>query len=161
MDFIHWAWLFPVAITLHNLEEAIWLPYWSKNAGKFHRNVNPCAFRFAVAVLTLTGFVVAFWATQKGPQSIGSYLLTGYALGMLINVLVPHLFVSLSLRQYMPGLATALLLNFPVSIKLIRSAFAEGYVQFSTFIYFGIAVCVFLIGSIPLLLKVGEKLVCK
>jgi hypothetical protein len=26
-------WMFPVAVTLHNLEEAVWLPAWSQHAG--------------------------------------------------------------------------------------------------------------------------------
>lgn len=161
MDFVHWAWLFPVAITFHNLEEAIWLPGWSKNAGKWHRSVSPSAFRFAVAILTVIGFIFTFWAVKAGPQSIGSYLLTGYALGMLLNVFVPHLLASLALKRYMPGLATALLLNLPVTIQLLRSAFKEGYLKFPQFLYFGILVCLIIILSIPLLFKLGEKLMGK
>jgi len=60
MSFIAWQWLFPFAITLHNLEEAIWLPAWSKHAGKWHRPVSPSAFPFAVAVFTLLAFMVTF-----------------------------------------------------------------------------------------------------
>ena len=40
MSFIEWRWLFLVAITLHNREEAIWLPAWSKQAGKLVATVN-------------------------------------------------------------------------------------------------------------------------
>ena len=157
MGFIDWAWLFLAAIALHNLEEAIWLPSWSKHAGKWHRPVSPSAFRFAVAVLTLLALIVTFWAVATGPRSVGSYLLTGYALGMLVNVVFPHMLVSVALRRYMPGLATALLLNLPITIFLLRSAFVEGYVRFPMFVYFGVAVCIFLVGSIPLLFRVGEK----
>ena len=35
-SFQHWQWLFPAAITVHNLEEAIWLPAWSRTAGRWH-----------------------------------------------------------------------------------------------------------------------------
>jgi hypothetical protein len=81
-------WLFPIAITLHNLEEAIWLPAWSNRAGKWHRPVTPSAFRFAVAVLTALAFMVTIWSAIGGPESVGTYLLTGYALGMLLNVVL-------------------------------------------------------------------------
>jgi hypothetical protein len=29
-------WLFALSLTIHNLEEAIWLPEWSQQAGKWH-----------------------------------------------------------------------------------------------------------------------------
>lgn len=158
MSFIEWQWLFPVAITLHNLEEAIWLPAWSKHAGKWHRPVSPSAFRFAVAVLTVLAFIVTVWSAKAGPGSVGTYLLTGCALAVLLNVLVPHLLATVALRRYMPGLGTAIALNLPVTVMLLRRAFAEGYVRFPRFTYFGVLVCVALVASIPALFKVGEKL---
>jgi len=77
---------------------------------------------------------------------------------MLLNVLVPHLLATVALRRYMPGLATAIALNLPVTIVLLRRAFAEGYVRFPRFAYFGVLVCVALVASIPALFAVGEKL---
>ena len=40
MDFILIAWLFALVVTLHNLEEAIWLPDWSQTAGRWHSPVS-------------------------------------------------------------------------------------------------------------------------
>lgn len=158
MSFIEWQWLFPVAITLHNLEEAIWLPAWSKQAGKWHRQVSPSAFRFAVAVLTVLAFIVTIWSAKAGPESAGAYLLAGCALAVLLNVLVPHLLATVALRRYMPGLGTAIALNLPVTIMLLRRAFAERYVRFPTFAYFGVLVCLAIVALILVLFAVGEKL---
>jgi hypothetical protein len=155
---MEWRWLFPIAITLHNLEEAIWLPAWSNHAGRWHRPVSPSAFRFAAAVFTASAIMVTIWSALAGPESIGSYLLAGYALAMLLNVFAPHLLVTVALRRYMPGLGTALALNLPVTIMLLRRAFAEGYVRFPTFAYYGLFVCVALVGSIPVLFAAGKKL---
>jgi hypothetical protein len=58
----------------------------------------------------------------------------------------------------MPGLATAILLNLPVTVRLLLSAFSEGFVSFPTFAYYGVFVCFGLVGSIPLLFIMGEKL---
>jgi len=157
VSFHFWAWMFPVAIALHNLEEAIWLPAWSKIAGKWHRPVSSSAFRFAVAVLTALAVVVTAWAVLAGPQSVGAYLLAGYALAMLLNVVMPHVLATMVLRRYMPGLSTALALNLPVTILLLRSSFAQGYVSFPTFVYYGVAVCAALVISIPVLFRIGEK----
>jgi hypothetical protein len=120
--------------------------------------VSPSAFRFAAAVLAALAFIVTFCSARAGRESIGAYLLTGYALAMLINVLVPHLLATVAMRRHMPGLGTAIVLNLPVTVMLLRRAFAEGYVRFPTFAYYGALVCVTLAASIPLLLAVGEKL---
>jgi hypothetical protein len=54
----HWQGLFPVAITVHNLDEAVWLPAWSRTAGRWHVGVGAFEFRLAVAVLTALAWVV-------------------------------------------------------------------------------------------------------
>jgi hypothetical protein len=156
--FVELRWLIPVAVTLHNLEEAIWLPAWSHHAGKWHRPVGPSAFRFAAAVFTALTFLVTIWSAIAGPESAASYLLAGFALAMLLNVLVPHLLATVVMRRYVPGLATAIALNLPITVMLLRCTFAEGYMRFPAFAYCGVIVCLALLASIPVLLAIGEKL---
>ncbi len=158
MNFAEWQWFFPLAITVHNLEEAIWLPAWSQRAGRWHRPVEPFAFRFAVAVLTVLAYAAAAWSAAGGPESIGAYLLSGYALAMLLNVFLPHLLATVALRRYVPGLATALLCNLPVTAGLLQAAFAEGYVKLPTFVYYAVPVCLGLVASIPVLFAVGRRI---
>ena len=45
--------LFILGFTLHNLEEAVWLPKWSQVAKKFHKPVTTNEFIFAVLVITV------------------------------------------------------------------------------------------------------------
>lgn len=52
--------LFCLAITLHNIEEAIWLPKWSQQASKYQKPVTPNEFRFAVIVITFFAYFSAF-----------------------------------------------------------------------------------------------------
>jgi hypothetical protein len=48
-------WLFVMVATIHNLEEAIWLPHWPGFAVTRRWGVTACAFRFAtVAIGALT-----------------------------------------------------------------------------------------------------------
>jgi hypothetical protein len=77
---------------------------------------------------------------------------------MLINVLVPHLLATIAMRRYTPGLVTAIVMNLPVTVMLLRGAFAEGYVRFPRFAYIGPLDSVALVSSIPVLFTVGEKL---
>ena len=156
--FLAAGWLFVLAVCLHNLEEALWLPAWSNAGGRWRRPVDARAFRFAVTVLTLVAVGCALAASALGPESAGAYALCGYALAMLLNVAVPHLTVSLVTGSYCPGTATAVLLNFPVCSWLLYRGFEEGWVSASGFATAGPLTVVALAASIPVLLALGGRL---
>ena len=117
---------FCLAISAHNLEEAVWLPAWSERAGRLHARVGAREFRFAVIVLTALAWGVAVSAYLGGRESVGAYLLAGYALAMLLNVVAPHLAATALMRSYAPGTATAVLLNLPACALLLRAALLLG-----------------------------------
>jgi len=72
MNFVLLSWLFALVITIHNIEEAILLPKWSKTAGRWHHPVGDREFRFAVAVITVLAYEAAYFATSGGKGSIGA-----------------------------------------------------------------------------------------
>jgi len=137
MTFVQFGWLFAIVTAAHNLEEAIWLPDWSRTAGRWHHAVGNTELRFAVIVLTLLAVIVVWLATVQGKESFGAYLVAGYALAMLLNVLFPHLLATVAMRRYMPGTATAVMLNLPVTIYVLALGFREGYIEPQTFLIFG------------------------
>ena len=144
-------WLFVLATALHNFEEALWLPTWSLRAGRWHSVVSSSQFRGAVIVLTLFAALCAFLARVGGKGSVGAYLVTGYALTMLLNVLAPHVTASLVMRRYMPGTATALLFNLPATLLLLRAAFVEHQIEMGVFLWAGPLVVLSILVSIPVL----------
>ena len=158
MNFIFLVWLFALAITVHNLEEAIWLPEWSKTAGRWHRPVSAKEFRFAVFVLTVLAYAAAGLATAEGKESTGAYLAAGYALAMLLNVFLPHGIATLVMRRYVPGTLTALIFNLPVTIMLLYRGFHEGYIHIQKFVWLGPLVVFGVLASIPLLFALGRRL---
>ena len=94
INFIVLSWLFAISITVHNIEEAIWLPKWSISAKRWHHPVNPRVFRFAVLILTIFAYITSILASLGEKQGIGAYLVSGYALAMLLNVVFPHLIAT-------------------------------------------------------------------
>jgi hypothetical protein len=76
----------------------------------------------------------------------------------LANVLIPHLALTVSLRSYMPGVATAVALNLPVSSLLVVMAIREGYVSGWKAAAYSACVAGLLIAAIPALFKTGEIL---
>jgi hypothetical protein len=151
------AWAFALAVAIHNLEEAIWLPAWSQSAGRWHRAVSGREFRFAVTVLSILAVLCALLANMQGPQSLGAYAVSGYALTMLLNVLFPHLIATLALRRYVPGTATALLLNLPVTAALLHAAIVDGWIDLDRFLITGPVIVVLIVASIPPLFWMGQR----
>ncbi|SDJ07820.1 Protein of unknown function with HXXEE motif-containing protein [Bradyrhizobium sp. Rc2d] len=157
MTFGFITWLFVAAVAAHNLEEAIWLPSWSQSVGKWHPAVTAFEFRFAVVILTVLAAVAAALAHGQGKGSIGAYLITGYALAMLLNVIFPHVLVTLILRRYTPGLATAIFAITPATTSLIWSAFRENVVELYRFLVVGPIEVASILISIPMLFWLARK----
>lgn len=151
-------WLFPLAITIHNIEEAVWLPEWSQHAARFHRPVGAFEFRFAVVVLTLLGYAVTALSFLHGKGSVATGLFCAYCLAMLLNAFIPHLAAALALRRYAPGLATGLLINVPVTAWILHLAMSEGYVTAELLAVSASIVIPALLISIPVLFAAGRFL---
>jgi hypothetical protein len=158
MSFGNLQWLFPVVVTLHNAEEAIWLPGWSKRTGSRFAPVGQRVFLFAVTVLTVLAFAVTWLSAESGKQTVWNYLAFGCMVVTLANVLIPHIAVSVAQRSYMPGVATAVTLNLPVLSLLVVTALKEGYVSGWKTAEYSAGVAGLVLLAIPALFKLGKAL---
>jgi hypothetical protein len=71
--------------------------------------------------------------TRQG--SFGTYLVAGYALAMLLNVLFPHVAASVALRRYTPGVVTgiAVIQGYPDAAgHHLLNAMADAYAEAAT-----------------------------
>lgn len=130
MDFGKLEWLFPFAITLHNAEEAIWMPSWDAR-----REAESPAPRRAV------------------PESIWAYLTFGSIVAMLANVFVPHLPAAIRFRGYAPGVISAVAINLPLMTFLALRAVRDGWVSGCKAVAFGAGVPLALAGGIAVWLE--------
>jgi hypothetical protein len=158
MSFGDLEWLFPIVVTLHNAEEAIWFPDWTKRAGRWHAPVAPGVFRFAIAIFTVLAFGVTWLSVISGKQTVWTYLTFGYMVGVLANVLIPHVAVSVITRRCMPGVATGVALNLPTLSLLVVLALREGYVSGWEAVAYSVSVTSIGLLSIPALFKLGKIL---
>jgi len=152
------GWIFTLGVLVHNTEEGLYLPAWSASAGKWHAPVGPMEFRFAVSVLSGLLIVIATAASFSQAGSIAAYLMSGYVLAMVLNVLIPHVLASVIMRKYMPGTATAVLLNLPFGLLYLRQALSEHSIELQVFYWVGPLVVLSILASIPVLFAVGRKL---
>ena len=142
MTFAKLQWLFPVAVTLHNLEEAIWMPGWDlRHAAQIP--VHPpgaLEFRTALVLITVAAFVVTYLSIQRGAQSVWAYLTFGSVVAMLANVFVPHVPAAIFFHGYVPGVVTAIIINLPLMAILAVRALRDGWVSGWRAVAFGIGV---------------------
>ena len=119
--------IFLLGFTLHNFEEAVWLPGWSKYAKKFHKPVETNQFIFAVLFVTIFGYLLTALDIIFGSTvSLVNYIYLGFVGMMGINAIFPHLLSTIVLKRYAPGLITALLLNLPFSVFIIFQSIDRG-----------------------------------
>ena len=151
-------WLFPIAFTIHNIEEAFWLPAFSKSAGKFHKPVNTFEFVFALIILTLASILITILFYHNGKESLACYLFFAFNFGMLVNVFYPHLIATIFLKKYCPGLITGIIFLIPSTTYILIYGYQNQYFLFPKFWIITVLFAILVMGSIPILFKVGKYL---
>jgi hypothetical protein len=124
-------------MAVHNAEEAItfprYLPLVLERLPEAWRSIaGPITLGqvwAALAIVTLIPCALAAWAALRPEQAAPVWLLLLIQATLLLNV-VWHVVAAIVLFDgYAPGLATALLLNLPFSVYLIRRAAREHWVS--------------------------------
>ena len=150
---------FPLAITLHNIEEALWLPQWSHHAAKYHSPVEKNEFHFALIIITALAYLVTFFRVILPDVVFISWIFYGFLGVMIINAIFPHLVATIALKKYAPGLFTGIFLIIPINSILIYRAVSIGFTTITEVIIATAAVGILLILIIPLLFKAGRALI--
>jgi hypothetical protein len=149
--------LFATGVTLHDLEEALWLPGWMRTRTHVKTVFDPHPKAYWVGT-SLVSFVVWIAALAVGiwPTVPPFHLvLSGFALAMAVNAVVPHLSMSLIQRSYMPGTATGMLFNLPLAVLLIQAELRSRLAPWASFwrqsVFYAVLLGVVAFGSLVVL----------
>ena len=142
------ALLFVAAITMHNIEEALFLPSWSNPVGI---KVSSSEFTFAVVFLTALAYLSSYFSIRSGKKELWTYFFTGYALAMFLNVFFPHVLISILMQEYAPGTGTAVLMVLPTAPLVLYKSIQGGFVDRRKFYVIGPIVVLIMAASVPLL----------
>jgi hypothetical protein len=132
-----------VSFLFHNIEEAVSIcSYPVQNPVSFIKPASCHQFLWAVSIISL--IVIAFFIVAIRTKNSTFYLLisTSIASGLVLNVLIPHIFIAVYTLKYTPGLLTAVLLNLPLGLITLfknRSVFSNRK-QFYRFIGIGLVI---------------------
>lgn len=156
------TWLFTVGVLLHNAEEAVWLPGWSAQAlarRRFgYQPVGAAEFRFATTAVSACLMLIAAAASTAPAGAPVNDVFAGFVGAMMINALVPHAALSIALRRYMPGTATAVLLNLPFGVLVLRDALSTQRIAAGHLLWTTPLVALALLASLPMLFALGRWL---
>ncbi|ATP40438.1 HXXEE domain-containing protein [Solibacillus sp. R5-41] len=154
----HLIIFFCFAITLHNIEEAIWLPQWSQKPSKFQMAVTPSEFHFAVIIITILAYLSAFSYLYFPESDLAKWIFIGFLGSMVFNAIFPHLIATILLKTYAPGLLTGLLLNIPINSLIIYELLENHLIIWKELIISTVIIGIILLSLIPLLFKMSRKL---
>lgn len=82
-------------------------------------------FLVAVTAVTILGLVLAVLGTGRTPKPWAQDGLRILAWILLLNVVAPHVPAAILAGGYAPGVVTALLLNLPAAVWLLRVSRGE------------------------------------
>ncbi|WP_348981214.1 HXXEE domain-containing protein [Bacillus sp. DNRA2] len=155
----YYVLFFCLAITLHNLEEALWLPKWSQLESPFQKPVSSNEFHFAVLMITALAYFVSFLYLSFSKSKILKWAFIGFLGSMVLNAIFPHLIVTILMDTYAPGLATALFLNLPINTVILYKLHASNVITLKEITISSVIMGIILIGMIPILFMVGGRLI--
>jgi len=153
------AVIFPLSITLHNIEEALWLPKWSQHASRFQKPISKNEFHFAVIVITLLAYLATCFFMYFPEERIFSFVFAGFLGAMIFNAVFPHLAATIALRKYAPGTITGVFLMIPVCILLLNHMVNSGTINVYEIVLSTIGVGIPMVVSIPVLFWAGRILI--
>ncbi len=129
-------WFIPIVLTLHNIEEALTMPTWVmahlpliKESLPLTIDIRftPTQILLSLFLATAVPFIVTMLCVNGEKRSGKLTLLFLLQAIVLLNVFIPHIAASVRMKQYNPGVITAVCFNLPFSIYIFRRAFREKY----------------------------------
>ena len=133
--------ILPIVFAIHNGEEALtirrFLPLLRRRAPEWAapwlERIGYEEYRGALLIVSITGVVIGLWALLRPHSEAALWMLLLLQAVLLLNV-ASHVASAVFLRSYTPGLATALLLNLPLSLHVFRRALREGWLGRAAFL---------------------------
>ncbi|MEK4701139.1 HXXEE domain-containing protein [Solibacillus sp. FSL R7-0668] len=151
-----YALFFCFAITVHNIEEAIWLPNWTQSSYAIQQPVTSTEFHFAVLIITALAYLTAFFFGQFSHSQLAKYTFTGFLGSMIFNTFFPHLLSTIIMQAYAPGLITGLLLIVPINTYILYQLHKKGHIKLKHIFLSTVMVGGILLLLIPVLFKISN-----
>jgi uncharacterized protein with HXXEE motif len=133
-----WAiWLLPLVLALHNFEEGVFFPrYLPRVLGRLPAGVRdwigPVTMHEMGAALVLASVIplgFSLWAAARPDSRTALWLVLAMWATLLLNAVWHAVAALLLFGGYAPGVVTAVALNLPLSVLVLRRAATEQWLS--------------------------------
>ncbi|MGG1220525.1 HXXEE domain-containing protein [Priestia endophytica] len=153
--------LFLFAITIHNLEEAVWLTRQSQKLRKIKMNkqINQDQFLFALFVITSLAYLITAFYNFFPKNFFLTHIYFGFLGSMIVNIIFPHLLTTIIEKCYSPGLLTGISVIIPINFLIIKDGLNIELINLKVLLISTIGVGVVLLFIINLSFKLAKKII--
>lgn len=140
-----------IAFIFHNIEEAVSIcSYPVQSPFEFIKPATCRQFMIAVSIITVVVLFAFGIAIRTKKPAVYLLISTAIASGLVLNVLIPHLFVAIYTLNYTPGLITAITLNLPLGLIVLskNKSDCESRKQFIQYVGIGLVIGYLLFAAI-------------
>lgn len=123
-------WLLPVGVTLHNIEEYV---MFGKFLTKHPFPITPEQFLTAQITATIIIFLLYSMGWRKPKNNLLFFVILASIPAVIANSLM-HIGQAIIFVDYTPGLISAVFLQLPIAIFLMRKAIIEKYIERNDFL---------------------------
>ena len=147
----YWIWLV-IAWSIHNLEEALTMSKWYEfNAAKLPvttyieistiQQIFPIALVLATVLLLIIPILAIYkkWDTR----------ILGIVLGIFLVNAIQHMLTTIFFWGYSPGVITAIIINLPMSVFMIRQLFKQNLLKNFSWLH------IFIYGTIGFIIAIS------
>jgi len=151
------AIIFMFCITLHNIEEALWLTAWMEKHMPTKRGLrNNNHFIFAVLGITILGYLTAGLFMMFPDNLYIGYAFIGFVGAMIVNTIMPHLIFTVIYKKFCPGVFTGCFLIIPFHTIILLKALSETLTLIEVLVSV-IVIGLILLGSIPIFVSIAKR----
>ncbi len=149
--------IFMLCLTLHTIEEALWLTEWrAKTMPNTNWFLKKEHFLFAVLGITILGYLAAGLYALFPNNLYFAYTFVGFVGAMLINAIAPHLVLTIQYKKYCPGVFTGCFLILPFHTILLYNAISR-HLGVIEVILSTLIVGAVLLAAIPFFISIAKK----
>lgn len=149
--------IFMFCLTLHNMEEALWLTEWRKiNMPNSRRAPDKHHFIFAAIGITVLGYLASGLYMLYPSNYLINLCFIGCVGAMLFNAVFPHLLLTIRYGKYCPGAFTGCFLMIPFNSIILYNAVIS-HLKMSEILLATLIVGILLLAAIPFFEYLAKK----
>ncbi len=127
INFFTLLWLFPIALTIHELEEWQIIKWYDKYFTDMPENKSDTSTRFFLIFISIVSFIWTGVAVFTQSEQVATLIMMPFMAIVLLNSF-QHIYWLFQFKSVSPGTISACLLLLPICLYIILNGFTNGFI---------------------------------